>query len=668
MIDNSKTLDSIYKDWETFTTIGSTDVDHVNQTILKSWLRCKTFHLDPLDDGTHFSLDRENLTNVLLKREHLIHIAHPFMKQLYKFVKGTGFVVVLTNESGYILEMFADNDVSANPMTNNFFLGASWDETIAGTNAIGTALVTGEAVQVSGAEHYLKMHHDLTCSAAPIFDNDGTLIGIIDISGPLISSHVHTLGMAVSSAEAIMAQLRIKSKNHQLAIANKKLINFFNMVSDGVLIVNTEGIITEINPAAEKIFAIPPNKGMGLQIEEIIKPRFTTSEATVSFHKACAFKECMVHTPLGQFECIMSIEPFYNQLDSIEGSFITLKPTKQVQKLINHFSGYTASLQFDDIIGSSYEIREAIRLANLTTHNHSNVLLTGESGTGKEIFAQAIHNRSSQCYAPFVPLNCGAIPRELIGSELFGYEEGAFTGAKRGGKPGKFELASGGTLFLDEIGDMPLEHQTVLLRVIQEKQIVRIGGDKTIPVDVRLICATNKNLHEEVEKGTFRRDLFYRLNVMSIMMPPLRTRVEDIPLLFRHFLSKICSDRNQNIRINRSVFECLKKYDWPGNVRELQNVVERAVNLAQEGEIFTHHLPKNISMAPIIKLKPTDTQYIENLEACRKTSKKALQESEKEKLLHLLNYHQGNVSRVAKEMGYSRKTIYNKMHEYAIYK
>jgi transcriptional regulator of acetoin/glycerol metabolism len=667
MGNNCKETDLVRNDWQSFVKNGELNTNHVRNDILKSWIRCKNASLNPYDDGRHPSLDKVSFEESLSKKERLIRIAHPFMTNVYKFVKGTGFVVVLTNEEGYILEMFADDDVWSNPVTNNFFLGASWEETVAGTNAIGTALITKEAVQVSGSEHFCEKHHCLTCSAAPIFDVSGELIGIIDISGSVEASHLHTLGMVVSAAESIMAQLRIENKNVQLAMANRKLVNFFNMVSDGVLIVDSFGAIAEMNPAAETILTIRKRDGLGIQVQKLITPRYTTPETPTLFQKPCAYKECVIHTDKGQLEVIISVEPFYDQPEHFAGSFVTVRPVKQVQKLINRFSGYMASLQFKDIVGSSYEIREAIRLANLTAINNSNVLLTGESGTGKEIFAQAIHNKSSQCNAPFVPLNCGAIPRELIGSELFGYEDGAFTGAKRGGRLGKFELASGGTLFLDEIGDMPLEHQTVLLRVIQEKKIVRIGGDKMIPVDVRLICATNKNLMEEVEKGTFRRDLFYRLNVMSIMIPPLKDRIEDIPLLFRHFLNKLCDDREQNIRVDRSVYDCLKLYKWPGNVRELQNIVERAVNLAEDGVIYKHHLPEHIRSFENQPENPS-IQFAENLAACRYVSRKEQQAQERESMLVLLNQYAGNVSRVAKEMGLSRKTVYNKMRDYAIYR
>lgn len=657
--------DEAIKDWEQFVKGDDQFLQLVPETIIESWERCRDFKLSPYNDQRHEALDSEAFQRTLKNKEKLIEVAHPFMTNLYKFVKGTGFVVVLANEEGYILEMFADEDVWKNPLTKNFFLGASWQERVAGTNAIGTAAVLKQAIQVSGAQHYCEKHHCLTCSAAPIFDVDGKLIGIIDISGPYHASHVHTLGMVVAAAEAINAQIRIHKKNHLLAAANKKMVNFFNMVSDGVLIVSTDGLISEMNPAAEKLLAIDKLAPQKHYVKDFVHLRTQSGNKSFSYEKPCAYVESVIETLGGQTECLASSEPYYDEDDQYVGSFITLKPIKQVQKLVNRFGGYTASLQFSDIIGNSPGLREIIRLANLSAINNSNVLLTGESGTGKEIFAQAIHNKSNQSAAPFIPLNCGAIPRELIGSELFGYEEGAFTGAKKGGRPGKFELASGGTLFLDEIGDMPLEHQTVLLRVIQEKQMTRIGGDKMIPVNVRLICATNKNLLEEVEKGTFRRDLFYRLNVMAFMIPPLRSRTEDIPLLFQHFLMKLCSDRDCQYRVEGDVYQYLKGYNWPGNVRELQNVVERAVNLSEDGIISVQHLPLVIQNTNKTA-KEIDALKIEHLQDYRQEKQKKVQAAEKSQLLELLDLYSGNISRVAQEMGLSRKTIYNKMKQFDI--
>jgi sigma-54 dependent transcriptional regulator, acetoin dehydrogenase operon transcriptional activator AcoR len=658
-----ESCDALHKYWQHFIDTGDCDKVQAPKVILDSWRRCMDSGVDPFNSGLHAHLKEDSLDRALKRRERLITVAHPFMVDLYTIVQGSGFVVVLTDESGFILKSFGDENAQKIPMTSNFFIGASWHERDAGTNAIGTALEEQKPVQVSGSEHFCRKHHCLTCSAAPIFDPDNRLIGILDISGHFEGAHRHTLGMVVAAAKAIIAQLRIRMKNHQLAMANKKLVSFFNMVSEGVLILDQDGTVTELNPAAERIFGRSRADLKGTRLPKLISGNGSDGRNCLNWQQPHSEIEILLNTNSGPCQCLASAEPISDDQEEVKGSFITLRPIKAVQHLVHRFSGYSASLQFSDIIGKSREVQEAIELARLSAQTASNVLLQGESGTGKEIFAQAIHNQSGRFAAPFIPLNCGAIPRELVGSELFGYEDGAFTGACRGGKPGKFELADGGTLFLDEIGDMPLEQQAVLLRVIQEKRLTRIGGIKVNPVDVRLICATHKNLLEKVRKGTFRQDLYYRLNVMSITIPPLRERLDDIPLLFQHFLDRLCRDRRQRLEVDRDLMHYLYTYPWPGNVRELQNVVERAANLAINGVVSIHQLPAEIvnrqaTTAPAASIPP---QPIDR-------KRRLLQRKEREKLqlLQMLDIHEGNVSRVARELGVSRKTVYNRMQRHAI--
>ncbi|WP_425802928.1 sigma-54 interaction domain-containing protein [Desulfitobacterium sp. Sab5] len=307
-----------------------------------------------------------------------------------------------------------------------------------------------------------------------------------------------------------------------------------------------------------------------------------------------------------------------------------------------------------------------IRVASLAAVGEANILLEGESGTGKEVLAQAIHNRSPRRKGPFVAVNCGAIPRELIGSEIFGYTDGAFTGAKRGGRPGKFELAAKGTLFLDEIGDMPLEQQVALLRVLQDKKISRIGDDKIIPVDFRVICATNKNLEEEVDKGNFRKDLYYRINVVKITIPPLRERPEDIHELFDHFMTAIGGEKVKTV--DPQVIEALIRYYWPGNVRELQNVVERIMSMVDCDFIGLEHLPPSIIKSNENRIQPYSLSAARESQVyTAREKRKILQaESEYRELMTCLSKYGGNISEIAKEMGISRNTVYRKMRQYHI--
>jgi transcriptional regulator with PAS, ATPase and Fis domain len=298
-------------------------------------------------------------------------------------------------------------------------------------------------------------------------------------------------------------------------------------------------------------------------------------------------------------------------------------------------------------------MKEIIEFGEQVADSKSTVLLTGESGTGKEIFAHAIHNHSQRKNKNFVVLNCAAIPRSLIESELFGYEEGSFTGAKRGGHPGKFEIADGGTIFLDEIGEMPLDMQTKLLRVIQEGVVSRVGSSSQFPVDVRIIAATNKDLYEEVTKGNFRLDLYYRLKVLPIYLPALRHRSEDIPLMTTYFINKISKRLNKApIKIPADYMEKLMRYNWPGNVRELENIVELMLNTRKLPELETTDqiLPERYHMDT--ELSPEITK-LDDFEKCHI-----------ENILKLNDY---NLSSAAKMLGIGRNTLYRKIEKYQLH-
>ncbi|WP_242868725.1 sigma-54-dependent Fis family transcriptional regulator [Desulfotomaculum copahuensis] len=309
---------------------------------------------------------------------------------------------------------------------------------------------------------------------------------------------------------------------------------------------------------------------------------------------------------------------------------------------------------FQDIIGKSKKIRATVNLAMRASTSSSTVLLLGESGTGKEVFAQAIHNASERRHRPFIPVNCAAMPAGLVQSELFGYNDGAFTGAKRGGQAGKFEMAEGGTIFLDEIADMPLEMQANLLRVLQEKTIMRVGGSKVIPLDVRVIAATNRDLFQEVRNGNFREDLFYRLNVITIEIPPLRAREGDLRILIEHFLGILSTRLNKSIKnISSPAMEILTQYQWPGNIRELANVIEQAINIAENDIIDAGHLPRYLTQSLI---NPPD-------EIWRIIT---LDQLEEKTISKTLSHFRGNISKTARALGIGRNTLYEKIKKYNI--
>lgn len=460
----------------------------------------------------------------------------------------------------------------------------------------------------------------------------------------------------------------ILAQNERLEYINSVYVDIFMHMPQGAIIVNKQGKIKEVNLAAQAIMGQTLEEMQGKNISDYLGTQIPYTRAMLESGRTYRDVELLLTGRERNLHAVLSGIPFRNKAGVIRGGIIFFSPMENIHLLVNRFSGARANYSFKDIITNSASMEEAIHLAKMAAVSVSNVLLEGESGTGKEVFAQAIHSESQRRNGPFVAVNCGAIPRELIGSELFGYTEGAFTGARKGGKLGKFELATGGTLFLDEIGDMPLEQQVSLLRVLQEKNITRIGDSRIIPVDVRVICATNKNLWQEVEAGNFRADLYYRLNVINITIPPLRQRQEDIMLLFDYFLSKIQADVLMEQEERKRIKEYLQSYRWPGNIRELQNVVERMVHLAGESRLGVKHLP------PEIRRIPNDQEVLETISdsppmsiyEARNQSKKLMQEQEKTTLIKLLQEFEGNISRVAKEMGVNRSTVYRKMKAFKI--
>lgn len=346
------------------------------------------------------------------------------------------------------------------------------------------------------------------------------------------------------------------------------------------------------------------------------------------------------------FRDINELNALYMKISKIEKE---LNLYKDEFKKVN-----SAKYSLDSIISESKSMYKIKELTKRAAKTNSNVLILGESGTGKELFAHAIHSISRRSNAPFIKVNCGAIPYELLESELFGYEEGSFTGAKKGGKIGKFKAADGGTIFLDEIGDLPMNMQVKLLRVLQDKEIEKIGSNSSEKVDVRIITATNRDLEEMVSEGKFRLDLYYRLNVLTIKVPPLRERKDDIPILSEHLIQKI--SRRENIRVDRisdSALEYLKRYNWPGNVRELENILERAINfLDEETVIKPEHLPSKIT--GIMRKKKI------------RSLKLTLEEVERQAIIDSLIFSNGNKTKAASILDISRTSLYEKIDKYNI--
>lgn len=410
----------------------------------------------------------------------------------------------------------------------------------------------------------------------------------------------------------------------------------------------------------------------GVHVGNIFAGQFFIEAPDVEFFKKQAarygfeaepYLEALSRVPVLMEDHVLNTVNFFCQMAVVIGQLgvARMKLTEANRQLKINFDaarkalGRTATFKFDNIICQNRIIKTVVARAKKVANGPSTILLTGESGTGKEVFAQAIHNASDREGGPFIPINCGAMPKELIQSELFGYEPGAFTGADRKGRMGKFEIANGGTLFLDEIGDMPLKMQVNLLRVIADRSIVRIGGTRQIPVDVRLIAATNQNLLDQIEKGNFREDLYYRLNVVPFRLPPLRERPEDVIPIAEYHLSRISNRLGKHInRIHPAAKQALAAYWWPGNIREVRNAIEQAVNMTQGDTIFLKDLPDYIHNQETTAV-PTQNHQSFNLSAL-----------EKESIGRALRHFNGNVTNASKALGIGRNTLYDKMRKYGL--
>lgn len=351
----------------------------------------------------------------------------------------------------------------------------------------------------------------------------------------------------------------------------------------------------------------------------------------------------------------------------ISGVRILMNKLQEMEKELSIYreevrQGYRAKWNFKDLIGENRDFVRLKTMAEQLSHTVSTLLITGESGTGKELFAHAIHNSSRRRSHPFVRINCAALPENLLESELFGYEEGAFTGAKKGGKPGKFELAMGGTIFLDEIGDMALNMQTKLLSVLQEKVVERVGGTRPIYINVRVIAATNRNMEKMVHEGAFRQDLYYRLNVVRLSIPPLRERQDDIPLLVDKLIKKINMNLGSKVyKISSRAVELMQNYSWPGNIREMENLLERALTLAG----MNHESCLSIKHFPVLVEEEHFTGEEGEIHDSA-TLPDAVEKLEKQIILQAINKTDGNKVQTAKILGIHTSALYRKLSKYGL--
>lgn len=624
--------------------------------------RCRSYGVDKNLVYSKRIISGEPLFKRLEEKSELIIYAEPFMNQLYNFVKGSNFFAILTDEEGCILSVIGDDNILSEAFSLKMVPGAFMDEASIGTNAMGTALVEGIPVQISSEEHYITAYHRWTCSGAPIRNMTGKIIGTLDLTGYSEFVHSHTLGMVVAAANAIEKMLDIKKYNDELYLAKSYTDTIIDSITAGILTVDLEGNIKTVNKHIGEMFGFETNELRRKRIWELFEGWNKVKESIAA--KQCFLDEDVyVNSRKNKLQYNLGAYPILDNKGIVRDIILVFKEVKKVRKLANRIMGRQAVYTFDKIIGKSPNFLRVMEFAKKIADSRSNILIMGESGTGKELFAQAIHNHSQRAEDTFIAINCGAIPRNLIESELFGYEEGAFTGAKRSGNPGKFEIADGGTIFLDEIGEMPLDMQTRLLRVIEEGTVSRIGGTNEIVVDVRIIAATNKDLGEEVKKGNFRKDLYYRLNVLPLVIPPLRDRTEDIPILIDYFMDRISKKLNKKtVQLPEEYMRELLAYDWPGNIRELENLIELMIN--------TESLPPHIGRSRSRVESRLRGEYFgisgKQYNKSILDPTLSLGDVEKQHIIATLEHFQGKISMAARTLGIGRNTLYRKIEQYKI--
>jgi sigma-54 dependent transcriptional regulator, acetoin dehydrogenase operon transcriptional activator AcoR len=461
-------------------------------------------------------------------------------------------------------------------------------------------------------------------------------------------------------ASFISSRLETHVKLQEIFLKNDHMKQITETVSAGSLSVDKFGTILLLNEVGAEMLGLTAEEVLGKPIFEVLDNQ-AFSLNVLKTGKPILDKEIKIKINKGQYYFLLSSVPLYDNLNDPIGVLFHFKDIrKEVEMIVNTKSFF----HFDDIIYHCEEMEDLIQLAKKAALQDSSILIEGESGTGKELIAQSIHNYSNRSNKPFIVIDCSAIPRNLVESELFGYEEGSFTGSHKGGRMGKFERANGGTVFLDEIGEMPLEIQSKLLRVIQSRSITRVGGHEPIPINIRIIAATNRNLAREVAEGSFRHDLYYRLNVINLFVPALRDRKGDLPLLIHKLMEKTAKREKREVpNLSNRVMKVLENYAWPGNIRELENTMERAVILAN-GEIDYQQLPKRlleIENSNVFSI-PVQTEHIVN-----QTAQKPKTVMEQQLIINALKASNGNKSKAAKQLGIARSTLYEKMYQYKLH-
>ncbi|ARV92868.1 sigma-54-dependent Fis family transcriptional regulator [Bacillus cereus] len=606
--------------WKKFIDEGVLDSNRINERISESWHRCKQANVNPHMNKGQKILSSHIFREQKKKSEIFLDIALPQIQNMRKTIDELQMMALLIDPDGYVLSLSGNKQTLKRAKHINFIEGVKWTEAAVGTNAIGTALEIEEAIMISGTEHYSVASHSWSCAAAPIHNDDGKLIGVLDFSCPIEFSHPYMLGMVTSIAHAIERECSIRVHQNELHLIHR----FLDVIDsdEQVVICNHRDVIV----SASKSVRERVTNWSRMKLEDLVHHGLETK---------------------------LEIPVYSNE--RMIGKCMYLKENKQM----NTYSAFTfiKGITFPGVTGTSKAFQHTLEEIKLVSPTDASVYVCGETGVGKEYVARAIHENSPRKDGPFIAVNCGSLPKELMESELFGYAEGAFTGARRQGYKGKFEQANGGTLFLDEIGEVPPEMQVALLRVLQERTITPIGSSKEVPVNIRIITATHKDLLRLVEEGKFRQDLYYRLHVYPLYVPSLIERKEDIPYFIQHF----CEQKNWNVVFPKSICNQFLQHTWPGNIRELVNALERIYILSQGREICEKQV------ALLIQTMMGNQQQLE-LQVENKTEHTLnfREKIQRDSMIEALQKTNGNVSLAAKLLDVPRSTFYKRMQKYKL--
>ncbi|WP_027188459.1 sigma-54-dependent Fis family transcriptional regulator [Desulfovibrio cuneatus] len=661
--------------WHTFVSgeplLGAPVAPH----ILTGWEKSRKYGVDPLRAQVPPVLGQKELEELCEANKALLQSAEPMLRMLEVSIRETGYIATLAVASGHLLAVVGDDTLMEQARAQYNIPGAERSLKTVGASALSLSISERRPVQVTGFEHYNRFFHEWRCTAAPIFDAGEKPIGSLTISSHISRPDMHTLTLAQSCADCISIRLREHALMESQRHLNAMLESVHNSLPEAVVAINPAGVVTHANQKAVALFSQIAQNVVGAHLEGLFsRPEMPRILQLVGRGQRETL-ELEVLSAKGPTNRMCRFEPIRLDNGTTCGMTLSISTKSQVIDIAKHVGGNYAKYCFDDIKGESPLLKGQIELARRAAASAHRVLLYGESGTGKELFAQSIHNCSKHHNGPFVAISCAAIPRDLIESELFGYVGGAFTGARRNGMVGKMELATGGTLFLDEVNSLPLEMQAKLLRVLQQMEIVRLGDTKPTPIDARVIAATNQDLREAVHQGTFREDLYFRLNVVEITIPPLRERNEDIGLLAHQFFRRQSLETSVPFpHVGADALDALYRYSWPGNVRELDNVCERALLMAGGAAITLAHLPPHIvgAATAIPCASPTSTGGIGGTAGGGRRATAfggvatGVDDAYRRVVQEAMAMCNNNISMAAEHLGIARTTLYRKLKKYGL--